>query len=43
MQPYRRQGRKSEDTVRWISRKYIVRMGGGWNWLRVTSNSRVCN
>jgi hypothetical protein len=24
--------------VRWILRKYVVRMGGGWNWLRIVSN-----
>jgi hypothetical protein len=22
----------------WIIWKYVVRMGGGWNWLRIMSN-----
>jgi len=22
----------------WIIEKYVVRMGGGWNWLRIMSN-----
>jgi hypothetical protein len=25
-------------TVRCILRRYVVKMGGGWNWLRILSN-----
>jgi hypothetical protein len=24
--------------VKWIFGKWVVRMGGGWNWLRIMSN-----
>jgi hypothetical protein len=24
--------------VRWISGKWAVKMGGGWNWLRIVSS-----
>jgi hypothetical protein len=27
--------------VRWILGRQVVRMGGGWNWLRIVSNDRL--
>jgi hypothetical protein len=27
--------------VRWILVRYVVRMEGGWNWLRNVSNGRL--
>jgi hypothetical protein len=24
--------------IRWILGKYVVTLGGGWNWLRIVSN-----
>jgi hypothetical protein len=31
-------GSASRKLIRRILRKYVVRMGGGWNWLRIMSN-----
>jgi hypothetical protein len=28
-------------TQKCVSGKYVVRMGGGWNWLRIVSNGRL--
>jgi hypothetical protein len=27
--------------VRWILGRQVVRMGGGWNWLRIVSSGRL--
>jgi hypothetical protein len=27
--------------VIWILGKYVVRRGGGWNWLQIVSNGRL--
>jgi len=28
-------------TLSWILGRQIVRMGGGWNWLRIVSSGRL--
>jgi hypothetical protein len=36
---------KEEDrriTLKWILGRQTKRMGGGWNWLRIISNGRIC-
>jgi RES domain-containing protein len=33
--------RRFRDYIKMTSGKYVVRMGGGWNWLRTVSNSRL--
>jgi hypothetical protein len=30
--------RRVSCSVRWVLGKRVVRMGGGWNWLRIVSN-----
>jgi len=31
-------GRSTDDKIRWILGRWVVRMGGGWDWLRIVSN-----
>jgi hypothetical protein len=28
-------------TLRWFFGRQVVRIGGGWNWLRLVSNNRL--